>query len=1185
MALEIKTIKESIKYKDLSFNDNYYTLKSEYISSTNGISYLAYKAFQDLNDVKSNNFSNLFLSKKQKNSEILEIKNLEKTDYPDFVTTLSFFTGKKPQPDTPDIWLAVDKSFDTLDTNINVSSIKLVNQISDTYVNYLFRVECLDDMNCRISHTFGDSTYYLSYDKNFKAVKKYNSKTCNFVYHIFENTLRLYRVDSDNLLLHHVVCKKIDDIWYLTLEKSSDNTTEIESVVEDLYSTIFINEADEVLQSFINGSWVTYDRSNAIDAINDDKSVFDLETQFLIHHEYSDPDNKVNFIPLKNNFSYQGVSVNGNNLVQSSNGKIIETPLVDFRNYTTINSGYNQERGAENITLTFNFTDQLYHLNPGDDCIFALNSSKEGISSIYPYKKLNINDTAFVKNGAFGSNVPYFADKFQKLQNHNNSINNNTYLCTWLYQAEEDSKPVWLDRYYYPDKVSRSEALKSDMDNKEIFALSFENALDKFYLTEALDNEEISSNYTMFEKQELKKFNDELSKRGYIDKKSDLVISDGSIYKYSRLSYDMVDEVFNSCAENRIEYVKNQNSDQVELKDKIKFDNGEWRKIDVKQFGSSHSINFNTNIFISPQKKMGIQLFGCDYKYGFNIQNRKDLTPFTYYATEECVYLMNNKFHICNEFNIKEKYNEKITYLVTGKVFEDIFIFSNNSLFILDFDLRIKNKINLKSIIDESSKDFRENVLEELSSKHIITHNKNFYAIINNGDDILKIILNPENDTDKKALNGEKFGSRILSRNEYLINFNLTKRDSLIQTAHTIKSIFMFEDVLYAFNYDILKLTHDKDSVYGIIKDTANSEDKWYYIFNQSLGKLYVDEAASKFAEFTSDVSIDSIAFGPDGYFGLLRGFENGARKCLEIYNRSKTKIYNYPLDNYDKMISLDYYRYIDHNLEERDSFFALLASENIVTIVEYQIYNERIIVHETNINKLPVSTFRGIVDSNYIIDKINDNKLYFNLILNEQNTITHEWDIREAQEGWYNINVEIDTDAAIFNIKINDILVGSYNNSTHSYFKPNDNNNGFIFDETYYFGTIGKRYGALLNEILNENHQVDPYVFANTKVENTVLYNRRLSYYEYQASRLKLSKINPLTLTLPCGVRNGIEEIIRYFKFNKPGSISNKVKINISGLNDEFKVEKELYVLKNSIIDALANADYLMDVEDIEFI
>ena len=83
---------------------------------------------------------------------------------------------------------------------------------------------------------------------------------------------------------------------------------------------------------------------------------------------------------------------------------------------------------------------------------------------------------------------------------------------------------------------------------------------------------------------------------------------------------------------------------------------------------------------------------------------------------------------------------------------------------------------------------------------------------------------------------------------------------------------------------------------------------------------------------------------------------------------------------------------------------------------------------------------------------------------------------------------------------------------------------------------------------------------------------------------RLREKQINPIVLTLPCGNRNNIDEIIRYFKFNSAGAISNKVKINTTGTG--LQTEGEFNLVKKEIMDILEkNKDCLVEVKEIEFI
>lgn len=1088
-------------------------------------------------------------------------------------------------------------------------------------------------MYCQISHRFGDTEYFLTYDDKFYYSSKNNDNT-KFQYTLQGNKLKLLLFRKETL--YYVIVKEVNGGYTLDVVKEPPTSDE---------SVIYINSQLENINYYIDAAWVKYNVDKAIVSINNKESSFNLENQFILHHEYS-TDSNVNLIPLKNNLTYQGTTTNGNNLVLSSDDQYIKRPLVDFRNYTSLHTGYNQEDGTDTITLTYNFTDQVYHINDGEELVFSIPQEKEGeLPPLYPYKSININDTAFIRNGAFASNVPFFADKVKKFQNENTPISNYTYLCTWLYQPDDKTPPMWLDRYYYPNAINKYEALSGE--SNKIFSLSFENIVDKVYFkdyeVESLNDSEVQETISKYEKGELDAFKMALQNNTYIDKKSDLTLQGGTDYKYSHISNSLVEEVYNSMQENRIDYVKNQNHVDCMLEEEVPFNGSNWRIINEELFNKTDKINFNTNLYLNPNKKMGLQLFGCDYKAGFNIQNRKDLVPFSYWSTDKTIYLINNKFQIRKEFNLAEKYNLSIKYLIVDAPFDDVYALTDDSIFILDYDLSLKSRLlysdvyNLKSILNDN---------KELYKVHIVQHNKNLYAVINlynsnskiTTTNILKIIFNKDSEKDhecsdilkedllkniqqkerelsdddlsdelrkKYTLELEQMNNtlyswdtcvfaRILSNTEYYNNFTYNTDKSLIKTEPIIKTIHIDNNsTIYGFNYDILKSTYDGDTVYGIITENNDLGADWYYIFNQSLGKLHSSAGASKYAEFSSDIPINNIAFGPSGHFALIRGFNKDSdinipddKKCLEIYDRSKTKMYNVPLADYSEVIALDYHRYIDSNFEEQDSFIVYAVSYSYVYIIEYQIKSEKVITH---ISDIPYSNYlnnlRHGINSNKLIERIDENKLYFNLFLPfSQNTLTYIWDLKESEEGWYNINVEINMPEAYYRIKVNDKLVAEFANWNYpDIFKKHSRSANIVFDNTYYFGTIGKRYGTTLNEILSDQ-KVDPYAILNTKTENTTLYNTSLEYYQYQANRLHFEKLQPLTITIPCGIRNGIEEIIRYFKYSKPGSISNKIKINISGI-DDIKLEDEVHALKENILGALENTDYLTNIKEIEFI
>ena len=142
--------------------------------------------------------------------------------------------------------------------------------------------------------------------------------------------------------------------------------------------------------------------------------------------------------------------------------------------------------------------------------IFTIDENVENdFGQLYPYDSLKLKDTKFIKNGSFGSNVPFFADKIKKLQNKKSKdVKNGNYLCSWLYKKDDFSIPLWKDRYYNPLLVSEEEALNGDY---------IENYKNTFY-----------------------------------DIDSELILEPGRTYRYQRLSTEMVQEVLERMKENRI---------------------------------------------------------------------------------------------------------------------------------------------------------------------------------------------------------------------------------------------------------------------------------------------------------------------------------------------------------------------------------------------------------------------------------------------------------------------------------------------------------------------------------------------------------------------------------------------------------------------------------------------------------
>ena len=128
MAKISKSFSEYIKAKELSLTDEFYTLKGDYINTDYGFNFVAYNALQDVNDIKSNNYSNIILTKKQKRSDILEATKLKNDDTRDFVTTLSFIAKDNSNEMKKPLYLIIDNAYEDFDIDGSNTEIKLQRQ-------------------------------------------------------------------------------------------------------------------------------------------------------------------------------------------------------------------------------------------------------------------------------------------------------------------------------------------------------------------------------------------------------------------------------------------------------------------------------------------------------------------------------------------------------------------------------------------------------------------------------------------------------------------------------------------------------------------------------------------------------------------------------------------------------------------------------------------------------------------------------------------------------------------------------------------------------------------------------------------------------------------------------------------------------------------------------------------------
>lgn len=1296
MSIKYRTFSNDLKAKDLCYSDDFFKLKSQKVIPAESFSFDSYQALKNVNDFKTNNYSNLFLLRKRKNSDWLEANVKQGDEIMDLATTISWYANNTNDQNQLGSWLYFSKNYEMFDINVTTEECSVTyGKTQGNYSNYIFYIDFIDQNTCRISHTFGDLHFYLVVedDKTIQFSKNIDGKKEIFIYNLDGNILKLYKkVQHKKYDSRDIVIGTYERLYLLGIERDTITKQATLSLKQNLSddsfnSLIYVNDNQLMFDFFLDGSWVSYNTRQSLTSIDRNRSVFELETQALIHHEYN-RDEGMNFIPLKNNLTYRGNSIRGNNTNNSS----INYPDVDYRIYNTIQSGTNQEKGSQNITLTFTFVDQEYELEQGDDLLFTIpqKSLQESnmLQPLWPYKHINLNDTKFIKNGAFGSNVPFFSDKIKKLQNHKSKVvdsitnekllpNNKTYLCSWLYKSNHQAQPIWLDRYYYPDMISKEKALvgKVDQSGLDIFSENFENIIDKNYKNDEVRNK--------------------IHQSTYFDKKSDLMIQAGNTYRFQRISNDTIKEILASISDRRVFFSRNQNNKQVYLNEELHFNNEDYRKISYADLKKTNVFTLNTDIYLEREKRIGIQLFGTDYNSGFNIQNRKDLAPFHYIASDKVLYMMNNKGQIIHQFDFHQKYDDYILKIILGDLFDDVIILSGIYLYILSYDLMLKSRIDLtaqenerqsiknledvvifqygeKSLINypyghvgkklektdsltnktkevklntsgsvsfnypasSSSKKMKGKLiastkrivyetipvsgyvkipsyLSDLIAKHnSLIYRNNLYVPIK--QNIMKIIMCPDAERDFEVFSEkdkENFPAcaRILENDEFFLNYHKTNNtdfdtetlsveQGFIEVQNIIKHIHIDKQGnIYGLNFDQYGVAADGDTIYGMYGwDKYIDVGGWWWLFNQSLSKMRSDISSSKYAQFASPNSIDMVKFNEKGEMCLIRNFNNIAdntnednNKRIDIYDKTKKRVYTFDMSSYDKVFTLDAYNYINEAHQEETCFSAICQSYGMLYEVRYLSNAKKITTRKIEgITKL-ANNFVETLNTNAILRYNDYNTLYFNLHIPSNYTYdylaTIKWNLDDIQNGWYNINVVVDLDKGVFELRINDELYERINQSTHSWFRPYQSSNGNVFRTNYYIGTLGKKYGTTLNKML-KNSVFDPYTCQNAIISNMKIFTKNLEYYEYLAMRMEDSKVNKLILTLPCGNRSNIEQIIRYFKYNASPAISNKVKINISGTG--LSTSGQFEMLRKEIMAVLEdNIDCMTNIKEISFI
>jgi hypothetical protein len=330
----------------------------------------------------------------------------------------------------------------------------------------LFEIEFIDDFYCSVSYIDNNKKYYLvatddpekegiipvifvSENKLNKESRKIEyiltkSGSVQYLTFLVKKGNKSYILRKRKEALVGQVIDKFENINYLYINGTS--------------AKIIFNQSTLVLDP-INTSFIEYTDTEYL--VNENKSSFDIESNYLFYKNSSSDNSTFNVLNLKNIADTADSYTSSNNLLSSSNDLVFNDKI---RNYTSILNDINAEEDSS-LELNFVTYNLSYKITPGSTSFTAP-------SSLNPFGRLNINDTTFVESGSFAFPYPYFADRvYKKLDNM--PATEGQYLCTWL-SGMPGEEGIWVDRYYYPDLVSKATAL----GGKPIYNITYDNVIE-----------------------------------------------------------------------------------------------------------------------------------------------------------------------------------------------------------------------------------------------------------------------------------------------------------------------------------------------------------------------------------------------------------------------------------------------------------------------------------------------------------------------------------------------------------------------------------------------------------------------------------------------------------------------------------------------------------------------------------
>jgi hypothetical protein len=870
----------------------------------------------------------------------------------------------------------------------------------------------------------------------------------------------------------------------------------------------------------LNTSWISYSDVNSL-AINTEKSSFKNKNNYLFSTQYSNATSKdilVNFLPLKNQLTKEGVSQRGDYLLDIPNKLYPQTSL---RDYNKIQIGGNNERGIDDISLTYNFYNTEFIFKPDEYTVFTTPDS------LYPYVQLNINDTLFAINGALGGDSPHSADKIYTKNIQGSYPNIGNYLCTWLSGGNETTPGVWVDRYFNTSKITPVGALTATAFKLYDFTSIIKEKID----------EEIIANDT------------------YFDVRSDLTIEPSREYIYQRLGNKYVNSFINHL-NNSVVFDSltartfRGSVDIPTAKTEVYNFNNKYHYSFIDEDVSSFTFSFWLNT--DWNNPFGYQLAGNFNNKGFGVFNDESITPFIFIPYLDSVYIYNTDFKAINNIN----FNGKVENIIRINALDDVYVivrkFPNfpgsqtEDPLLQELSPSTIQHNNIYKIKSNGTV-FDADVITEVPSfiNYINTENEIYFLIDGRGNVAVYNILNesitftkitiPREygvDFDIKSLGFDKFGNLIGFRGEKCLKFNenshvfLMRNGLIVQEAddHSTRVILMSSSsIIYDFAIDT------DENLYVI-------HNKFLSKFNSQRDIIYKTVINSNLTNVSVDIVREYTQDGLSQYPVVMSIDENENVYLSKINEQSGVPI----------TASVD---------DIKGKFYSVCDPATILNYYNLTNYSFFLKNNQPKNNNLK---FRLEIPNKY------NNREKLNKIINV--------DISKLSIGKHHFVYRLDTISGNITLFVDGKKITNITFDPAEYALDNTLYNIFNVGATTYFG------GTILNNYLKQNGH---YFCRNIILEQPRLFKIGVDDIDIKFLNLLNLKVEELIASLPCGQRNQVEQIQRFFKWQIPGNKSNniniRVKSNVLANNKINQVLKE--IIRRDILNSLPASVNINDI------